>query len=312
MGVIGVIGEGLAELSFSSHAEGPTLASGGDAANVCVMAARLGASARLAGRVGDDALGERLVAFWRENGVDPTALTTDPEAPTGLYVNEVHGDGHRFTYWRMDSAGSRLAPDDLPPDFFDGLGVLVVTGVTLAVSDSSAQAARVAVSTARTRGVRVACVLNHRPTLGGDVRSLAALASESDVVIGSREDAGAVFGTGEPAQVHATLGGACELVLTDGGRPAVAIDGAAASLQPIPTATVCNAAGAGDALAGAYLTARLRGESPTRSLAWGVAAATLSVQREGCAASYPHAGETVALVRELPPAVPIPLAETPA
>lgn len=310
MTALGAIGEGLVELSLPSSTAPPQLASGGDAANVCVMAARLGASVRLGGRVGADALGDRLVTFWNDNGLDLGGLATDRDAATGLYINEVHAGEHRFTYWRRGSAGSRLAPGDLPPAFFEGLGVLVVTGVTLAVSASSARAALAAAETARERGTKVACVLNHRPALGGDVDALAAFARECDIVIGSLEDAAAIFATEDPARLHAVLGG--ELVMTDGGRPAVVLDRAVASSQPIPPVTVRNAAGAGDALAGAYLAARLRGDSQTRSLAWGVAAATLSVQREGCAASYPTADETAALLRQLPPAVPIPIAGAPA
>jgi sugar/nucleoside kinase (ribokinase family) len=51
---LGAIGEGLAEISLSTAGGETTLGFGGDAANLCVMAARLGAPAArllaLAGR----------------------------------------------------------------------------------------------------------------------------------------------------------------------------------------------------------------------------------------------------------------------
>ena len=66
---LGVVGEGLVELGLEAEpARGVVLGFGGDAPNAAVMAARLGCEARLAGRVGDDALGRRLLAFWREAG----------------------------------------------------------------------------------------------------------------------------------------------------------------------------------------------------------------------------------------------------
>jgi len=300
------VGEPLAEIALGAAPGEAALGFGGDASNVAVMAARLGAPARLAARVGDDGLGRRLRAFWEENGVDASGVRTDADAATGLYVNEPAADGsHRFSYWRAGSAGSRLAPEDLGAWLFERLGLLVATGITLAVSDSSARAAEQAAQRAREAGGRVVCVLNHRPALGGDVARLAAFARGCDVVVGSREDAEAVFGTGDPAALRALLvDGPRELVLSDGGAAAVAFDGAAGWRQPIPDVPVRNAGGAGDALAGAYLAARLRGEDVARSLAWGVAAASLSVGRDRCAAGYPRADEVVALLAELPAAEP--------
>ncbi len=283
-----------------------TLGSGGDAANVGVMAARLSATVRLAGRVGDDGLGRWLLASWRGNGIDVGGVRVDASAATGLYVNEPTQDGHRFTYWRAGSAGSRLEPGDLSPDLFDGVGMLVMTGVTLAVSRSCARTAAHAVAAARAADGRVACVLNHRPALGGDVAELAELARASDVLIGSREDAQAVFGTSEPAALRELLAdGPDELVVTDGADAAVAFHGDRAWRQPVPAVEVRNAGGAGDALAGAYLAARLRGEDVARSLAWGIAAASLSVGRDGCASGYPSAEEVAALLPGLPAAEPL-------
>jgi 2-dehydro-3-deoxygluconokinase len=58
--VLGAVGEGLFEIGVDEGNEGPLRRGyGGDVANVCVMAARAGIGARLATRVGDDALGRR-------------------------------------------------------------------------------------------------------------------------------------------------------------------------------------------------------------------------------------------------------------
>jgi 2-dehydro-3-deoxygluconokinase len=304
---LGAVGEGLVELGLSTGNADVRLGFGGDAANVCVMAARLGVPARLAGRVGDDPLGERLLAFWAEQGVDLTAVKRDSGASTGMYVNEVGATGaHRFSYWRTGSAGSRLEPGDLDQPWFCELGVLVVTGVTLAVSATSAEAATRAIELARARGARVACVLNHRPRLGGDLKRLAGLARGSDVLIGSRDDARAVFGTADWSDLRRLLSpGPAELVLTDGHEPAIVGAGREAMRQRVPQVVATNAAGAGDALAGAYLASRLGGRPPAESLGWGVAAATLSVERDGCAASYPNLAETASLVERLPPPEPM-------
>jgi 2-dehydro-3-deoxygluconokinase len=301
---LGAIGEGLGELTPGDTFNDAALSAGGDAANVCVMAARLGTPARLGGRVGDDALGRILLSFWRESAVDVAHVRIDPGAPTGLYVNETRpGEGHRFTYWRRDSAGSRLRPGDIDSGFFDALGTLVVTGVTLAVSSSSAAAARQTIAQARTRGVRVACVLNHRPALGSDPDVLARVAAASDVLIGSTEDAAAVFRV-PPRAVKDALNpfdSEQEIALTDAERDATVIWREGRVSQAVPEVRVQNAAGAGDAFAGAYLASRLQGRSVDGALAYAVAAATLSVQRHGCAASYPSRAEVDQAVSDLPP-----------
>jgi 2-dehydro-3-deoxygluconokinase len=305
--VLGAIGEGLVELGVESSNAGVELGFGGDAANICVMASRAGASTRLAGRVGDDALGRSLVAFWRSAGVDLRSLRQDDGAATGLYVNESGPGGHRFVYWRSGSAGSRLAPGDLDDEFFADLGVLVVTGVSLAISSSAAAACHHAIAEARRREIPIACVLNHRPALGGDVVELAGVARASETVIASTEDAEAVFGSSDPATLAEALGAVPqEVVLTSGPGGASVSTPSGTRTQAVPAVPVRNAAGAGDALAGAYLALRLGGRPAVTALRWGVAAASLSVQRDGCAASYPSAAETAARARELQAADPAP------
>jgi 2-dehydro-3-deoxygluconokinase len=300
---IGAIGEGLVELSPAASGS-LDVYFGGDAANVAVMAARLGARARIGGRVGSDTLGDRLLAFWEQQGLDTAAVRRDPDAATGLYLNEAGTEGgHRFTYWRTGSAGSRLRPGDLDQPFFDDLAILAVTGVTLAVSSTSAAAAAEAVERARAAGARIACVLNHRPALGGDPAALAELARSSDVLIASSDDCRPVFGVRDAVELRRLLTpGPEELVVSAGAGPAVAVTADAVVRQPVPSVRVENAAGAGDALAGAYLAARGRGLPPETALTWGVAAASLSVQHEGCASGFPSADDTFAAVAQLAPA----------
>lgn len=301
MSVLAAVGEGLVELGLEQGTPEVALGFGGDVANVCVMAAHCGVPARLGGRVGTDPLGDRLLEFWRQAGVEIEAVRRDRSAPTGLYLNEARKAGHRFTYWRTGSAGSRLAPGDLGDSFFRGIGILVVSGVTLAISSSAAAAAEEAVERSRAGGARIACVINYRPNLAGNEAKLDRLARASDIVVGSRDDARAVFGTGDPRQVAGLLNSPThELVLTDGSNPSTLVSDEGIIRQPVPPTEVRNAAGAGDALAGAYLASRMLERSPGPSLALGVAAASLSVRQPGCAASYPAGDDARAFAAALP------------
>ncbi len=290
MSALAVVGEGLVELGLEAEPDRTvTLGFGGDVANTAVMAALLGTQARIAGRVGDDALGRRLTGFWESAGVDVSHVIADPDAPTGIYVNERGSEGlHRFDYHRRQSAGSRLGPDDLRDGLFEGLGTLHVSGITLAVSGSSCEAALNAAERARTAGATVSIAVNHRPALGGDVAVLRRAVLAADLVFVSAEEATAVFDVA-PGELSAVLPRAAEIVVSDGARGATAHARGEAWSLPAPEIEVVDAAGAGDALAGAYLSARLGGRSPLDALRRGLVAASLSCTARGCALSYPAA-----------------------
>ena len=301
MRALGVVGEGLIELGLGPLPDrSVVLGFGGDAANTAVMAAKLGRPARIAGRVGDDALGRRLLAYWVDCGVDVADVVVDSGAPTGIYVNELTPDGsHRFDYHRSNSAGSRLESGDLVDGFFEGLGLLHVTGITLSISADAAETALTAIERARARGVAISLAVNYRPALDPDLSLFREAAAAADVVFASDEDARAVFGIEEPGPLLARLLRASEVVLTHGREGALLATASGTIEQRPPRVELVDPACAGDALAGAYLAARLAEAAPADALRQGVAAAALSCRARGCALSYPSGDEVEAAARAL-------------
>jgi len=293
-GGIGAVGEGLFELGLDEDPASTELRRGlgGDAANVLVMAARLGVPARLCARVGDDALGRLLRNQWRLAGVDVETISVDPDAATGIYVNERRLDGsHQFYYHRQLSAGSRLAPEDVTDAFLAGIDVLFSTGVTLAISATAEEAARRAAKRAKAAGATVAFAVNYRPMLGGDPEAVLSSARAADVVFASVEDLELMLDVSDPGEAARALRDRCsEVVMTAGDQGAAVDTGAGLRWLRAPSVAAVDTAGAGDALAGAYLASRLNGHEPVKALAFGVAAAALSCQQFGAALSYPSAG----------------------
>lgn len=284
------IGEGLYEVGFSVE-NGSREGLGGDAANVAVMAALVGSRVKFVGRVGNDEIGRRLVAFWRRSGVNVGGVQVDSNRPTGLYLNASAGGSGGFTYYRTDSAGSRLEPRDVP----EGVRAAYVhyTGVGLSVSASSAAACRCLASQIRQRGGRVSFGANVRPQLAPNHDLLRESAAAADVVFLSDEDAALLYGTPDRAleELSQTVS---EVVLTLGAAGArVVVNGANVSC-PTSEVQVMDTAGAGDALAGAYLAARIIGVMPRNAIEIGVVAAALSCTRYGCALGYPSAWEVAA------------------
>lgn len=302
MSAIAAIGEGLFEIGLDASGGDEQLGCGygGDAPNVAVMAALAGGDARICGRVGDDALGRLLLAFWRRRGVDVRFVVTDPAAPTGIYVCEASPAGHRYDYHRSGSAGSRLGPNDVTPELLGGVGIVHFTGITLSVSSTAADAAHAAAELARATGARVSFAVNYRPALAPSVETLLAAARSADIVFVSHDEAEMLVGENEPVRIAdaISVGARTELVVTSGSRGATVLADGAWTSVPAPAVTVVDAGGAGDALAGCYLAERSRGRSPEDALRVGIIAASLSCTRRGCAASYPERHELEAFREE--------------
>ena len=280
MATVGTLGEGLLEVGVFPGLAEEFLGRGygGDAANVAVMSARLGARARLITRLGDDPAGRLLLEFWEAAGVDTTFVAVEAGASTGLYVNDRASDGaHAFSYHRARSAASHISPADLESVPIEELDVLHLTGITLEISVSAAATAELGVARARAAGVPVSFSVNFRSALDPDPARLAAAARSADILFISDDDGEALFGVRAPGELLEALGPRRgETIITRGAAPARVVTAAGAVEIAPPQVEVVDTAGAGDAMAGAYLAARLAGADSYAALASGVAAASLS------------------------------------
>ena len=189
---------------------------------------------------------------------------------------------HRFDYHRRLSAGSRLGPDDLDDGFVAGLDALHLTGITLAVSATSREAAWDVMRRARAVGAVVSLAVNIGPPSAA-IRPPSWRQDHADIVFLSDEEA-EIVGVPEAPEVVLTSGATGAMVRVAGRETVVAP----------PTVGTVDAAGAGDALAGAYVASRLAGLDPEAALRRGVVAASLSCRSRGCALSYPSAAEVEA------------------
>jgi 2-dehydro-3-deoxygluconokinase len=170
----------------------------------------------------------------------------------------------RVTYYRRGSAGSRLAPSDVPVDVVRAAGVLHVTGITPALSPSARAATFAAVEEAHGAGVPVSLDVNHRAALwtadeAGPV--LAELAARADVLFAGEDEAGLLGAVGDPEAVVAGLAelGPPVAVLKRGARGALAVvDGSLVRVPAHPVVAV-DPVGAGDAFVGGYLAEQLLG-----------------------------------------------------
>jgi 2-dehydro-3-deoxygluconokinase len=172
---------------------------GGAEANVAVALAQWGVPSRFVTAVPDQALGHAAIEALRAHGVDTNHVLRHGTR-LGLYYLEQGAAQRpaRVIYDRMNSAIAELPPGkvDWNP-VFDGADWLHCTGITPALSPSTAELTRQALKSAKRAGLTVSFDLNYRAKLWPPQRAreiLTPLMQHVDVLICNEEDAAQVFG----------------------------------------------------------------------------------------------------------------------
>ena len=251
------------------RAHGP----GGKGANQAVAAARSGASTRLVAAVGDDVGAALLRVAFDEAGVRPGVRTSG--LPTGTAYVVVDGAGENAI---VVDAGANAALVDLTPEELAHVGAARVVLCQLEVPVET-----VITALAVARGLRV---LNAAPAL--DLPS--ALTAVLDVLVVNEQEALSVSGRSDVSgAVEALLARVPEVVVTLGAAGVLLArrGESVTQVHGVPAREVVDTTGAGDVFCGAFCAARAAGEDPASAARLACAAASLSVERPGAAASAP-------------------------
>ena len=255
-----------------AHAATLSLGIGGSESNVAIGLQRLGVQAVWCGRVGADPLGQLVAREIRAEAVD-VRVTVDDLAPTGLMLKERRTpDLQRVSYYRSGSAGSRLSPADLDRGLIRNAGLLHVTGITPALSESAAAALIAAVAAARAACVPVSFDLNYRAGLWSREAARTAyrdLIPLADIVFAGVDEAGIAVGAAPgPEELAGRLAelGPRQAVIKMGADGACAlVDGTLHHQAAVPVAVV-DTVGAGDAFVAGYLAEFMAGAAPAARL----------------------------------------------
>ena len=243
---------------------------GGKGANQAAAAARLGATVRMIGRVGDDAFGSQLIAGLRDDGVDVSTVAIDRSEPSGAALIVVETGGEN-TVTVAPGANARLGAEELA-----SVRRVVRRGdVVLLQLEIPLDTVRQAVSAAREAGARV--VLNAAPSAA----LTGSTVPEVDVLVLNEREADDLGGRellrSAPAVV-VTLGEAGSMLYEDGLDTPV---------EPRKVEAI-DATGAGDAFVGALAFALARGESLVEAARLGGAAGAAAATRLGARPSLPY------------------------
>jgi 2-dehydro-3-deoxygluconokinase len=275
---------------------------GGDTSNFAIAAARQGAQVAYASALGDDAYARLLRALWDAEGVDHASVRTDTSAFTGIYFVTHDEHGHHFSFFRAGSAASRLTPSDLPRERIERAKVLHVSGITLAISASSCDAAYAAIDMARAAGVQVSFDTNLRLKLWSLSRARALIhdaIAHCDLCLPSYDDLAVLTGLTEPDALvdHCLRLGAKTVALKLGERGAIVADpNERHRIAPHPCQPV-DATGAGDTFGGAFVARRVAGDDLAGAGRYAAVAAALSTEGYGAVESIPPAARVRAALK---------------
>lgn len=249
------------------EAEDFHVAIGGAESNVACHLAAAGHRAAWVSALGDDALGRRVRRDIAAHGVDVSAVTMDPSAPTGLYLKD---PGQGVVYYRAGSAASRMGPETLERLDLASARIVHLTGITLALSESCRALVHAAIAAAREAGALVSVDVNHRPALWDSTeeaaREIRAAAEQADVLLVGRDEAEVLWGTATPDAIRELFPDVPHLVVKDADIEAVEFEGTVRTAVPTPRVEVVEPVGAGDAFAAGWFDGLLRGEGAEERL----------------------------------------------
>jgi sugar/nucleoside kinase (ribokinase family) len=260
---------------------------GGAAANVAAWLAASGAGATFVGRVGADMFGEQAVAELTALGVT-TAVTVDPDRPTGTCIVLVAPDGERTM---VPSAGANAVPGDVHvlPARADWL---YLSGYPL-LREETREYGLTVLEHARAHRWRIAVdIASAAPLLARQPRALFDDLGADLLLFANTDEATVVTGVVEPSAAARALAQQCgHAVVKCGSAGAVWSDGTDTRSIPATAGELVDSTGAGDAFAAGFLSVfdgKVNGPgAPAAAL---FAATKLAAVAIGVTGARPHDG----------------------
>lgn len=282
------LGEPLGEFVESKHGQ-YVFGFGGDVANVAVAINRAGSKAEIITVLGCDWIGDALIDFWKNEGIG-ASISRDRNSSTGAYFISAGGG---FQYLRAGSAASRMEPS-----IFDGfdwgrIGILHVSAISQAISESARRTVDFAICKAKENNITISYDTNLRLRLWDieDARKvIMRTIEEVDIILPSLDDASTLFGSSDPAVlIKSFLDSGARTIAMTLGRDGVAVATTNRNaIFPGRHVKVMDTSGAGDCFDGYFLAGLQQIEDAFTAAEYANGAAALSVMKQGAVNSIPR------------------------
>lgn len=291
---------------------------GGCPTNISVGTRRLGLRSAVLTAVGEDLVGEFVLKFLNQEGVDTQFVVRKPGRRTSAVLLGIEPpDRFPLVYYRDNCADIELTIDDVLSAPVTRTRVLVVTGTALS-REPSRSTTIYAAEYAKAHGVKVCLIIDFRPDQWHDPRAFGVVTRSIlrlvDIAVGTSNEVKAAILTEaisvsiEHSQisdarvsgdmnkaVRAVLEAGPEaLVVTKGEEGAVVYtrDGQITAADPFRV-EIHNTLGAGDAFASGLLYGYLQQWDWRKAARMGNVCGAIIVTRHGCANFMPYEHEAL-------------------
>lgn len=273
------------------------LAIGGCAANVAVDLVKLGVSAAVVGRVGDDVFGRVVADMLRDSGADVSAVQVTPGVDTSqtLIVN-VAGEDRRFIHTFGANGSFRAA--DIPKERATRCRVLYLGGYLLMANVRQDELIPIFAAAREAGAQTVLDVVTPGP--GDYLSRLERLLPHVDVFLPNDHEAALITGETDAlkqAELFHHLG-AKTAIVTRGDRGSILVSACARLRGGTYQVPFVDGTGGGDAFAAGYIDGLLRGLDAEGCLKRASAVGASSVRAIGTTAGVFTRAECDAFVRE--------------
>src|SRR6266487_781700 len=275
----------------------------GTAAGTGVDLAKLGARVLAVGALGDDLIGDIVIAAMARHGVDTTGLVRKPGAQTSATILPIRPNGERPAF-HVPGATRLLTRADINLEPIRDSRVLLIGAPDALAGMTGEELAQVA-GAARSSGALVAVDVLH-PGRPEDLGRLAPLLAVTDWFVPNGDQILALTGREEPADaikdvqglgataVAVTCGADGCLVAGPGGR-------APEALPALPVEVV-DTTGCGDGFTAGLLTGLLAGAAPLDAAWLGLACGAMVATGLGSDAGIEDLGQVLSFLERTQPA----------
>ncbi|MEW6158437.1 MAG: 5-dehydro-2-deoxygluconokinase [Verrucomicrobiota bacterium] len=296
---------------------------GGSPTNIAVGARRLGLHCAVLTALGEDPVGDFILKFLTDEGVDTQFIPRKPGTRTSAVVLGIEPpDKFPLVYYRDNCADNQLSLDDVLATPIAACRIFEFSGTGLS-REPSRSAHFFAAEQARAAGATVVLDLDFRPNQWHDPRAFGvvtrAVLPLVDIVLGTEDECNAVL-LADPAQVqvaHSQISGArvagdvtCAVETMQRRGPKVIVvkrgpagatvfeTGQAARDVPGFPVEVYNVLGAGDAFAAGFIYGLVKGWDYYKAARMGNAGGAIVVTRHGCANFMAYEDEALKFIHE--------------
>ena len=226
----------------------------GAESNVARYCAALGLNSGWVSRLGTGMAGSLVHDAVAGGGVDTSLVELCEDAPTGLMLRDSPERNQRVQYYRRGSAASLMSPEVVSVEACLDARVVHLTGITPALSEGCRRLVT-AVLSEPSDALR-SFDLNWRPALwpeGPPSESFLEIANLADIVFVGLDEASAVWGMSDPAEIRSAVAQPRMLVVKDGASGVHTFANGVAHFEPSLRGPIVGLRGAGDAFAAGFL-----------------------------------------------------------